>query len=45
MARLRNYEEPETNDDPYDRLADRIVEWSRARDGLVPHQHDTNRSI
>jgi len=45
MARLRNFEEPETDDDPYDRLSDRVVEWSRMQDGPVPRQHDPRRSI
>ena len=45
MARLRNFEEPETDDEPYDRLSDRVVEWSRMQDGPVPRQHDPRRSI
>ena len=30
VARLRDYERPETSDEPFDRVTDRIVEWSRA---------------
>jgi len=44
IARLRNFDEPETNDAPYDRLSDRVVEWSRAH-GPVPRAQDTKRYI
>lgn len=40
LARLRNYETPEVSDEPYDRLADRVVEYSRAQDGPVPRTPD-----
>src|SRR5690348_5721274 len=40
IARLRDYEMPEASDDPYDRLSDRVVEYSRAQDGPVPHTPD-----
>ena len=38
--RLLDAERPETSDEPYDRLTDRIVEWSRAHPEAVPHEHN-----
>jgi hypothetical protein len=38
VGRLLRYEEPETSDVPYDRLTDRVVEWSRAHPEPVPHE-------
>jgi len=32
-AQLLDVEHPATSDEPYDRLTDRIVEWSRAQPG------------
>ena len=40
VDRLLNFEEPETEDDPYDRLTDRLVEWSRAQAGPVAREPD-----
>ena len=40
VTRILKFEEPETADDPYDRLADRVVEWARAHPDPVPHQHN-----
>jgi hypothetical protein len=42
LARLRDFEHPETSDEPYDRLGDRVVEWSQAHNGPVPREHDPN---
>jgi hypothetical protein len=36
-ARVLDEEHPETSDDPYDRLTDRVVEWARAHPDPVPH--------
>jgi hypothetical protein len=36
VARLLDYERPDTSDEPFDRLTDRIVEWSRAHPEPVP---------
>ena len=43
--RLLDYENPETSDLPYDRLTDRIVEWSRAQADPVPRQQDPKLHI
>jgi hypothetical protein len=40
VARVLLYDEPETSDEPFDRLSDRIVEWSRAHPEPVPRAHD-----
>jgi hypothetical protein len=37
VAHLRDYEQSETRDEPFDRLTDRVVEWSRAHPEPVPH--------
>lgn len=38
INRLLDFERPETSDEPYDRLTDRIVEWSRAHPDPVPRE-------
>lgn len=38
--RLRDFEHPATGDEPFDRLTDRIVEWSRAHPDPVPRDRD-----
>jgi hypothetical protein len=38
VDRLLQYEVPETSDEPYDRLADRVVEWSRAHPEPAPRE-------
>jgi hypothetical protein len=40
VGRLLDAELPETSDETYDRLSDRIVEWSRAHPDPVPRVHD-----
>ena len=37
VTRLLDADRPETSDEPYDRLTDRIVEWARAHPDPVPH--------
>lgn len=37
VARLRDYQRPDLSDEPFDRLTDRIVEWSRAHPEPMPH--------
>ena len=37
VGRLLDAEAPEASDEPYDRLADRVVEWARAHADPVPH--------
>jgi len=39
-AQLLDSEHPVSSDDPYDRLTDRIVEWSRAQPGPVPTREE-----
>ena len=39
-AQLLDSEHPVTSDDPYDRLTDRIVEWSRAQPGPLPTRRE-----
>lgn len=40
IERLLEADRPETSDEPYDRLADRMVEWSRAHPEPVPSGHN-----
>ncbi|MFC4144735.1 hypothetical protein ACFO0M_00530 [Micromonospora mangrovi] len=40
VARLLNVDMPETDDAPYDRLTDRVVEWAREHPDPVPHKHN-----
>jgi len=40
VERLLRAEDPDTTGEPHDRLTDRIVEWSRAQPGPVPHAHN-----
>jgi hypothetical protein len=37
-SRLLDHEHPDTGDDLYDRLTNRVVEWSRAHPEPVPHE-------
>lgn len=43
--RLLDFEHPATEDEPFDRLTDRIVEWSRAHPHPVPRDLDTDLHI
>jgi hypothetical protein len=38
VARMMDYLRPETSDEPFDRLTDRVVEWSRAHPEPVPRE-------
>lgn len=40
IERLLDAGRPETSDKPYGRLADRVVEWSRAHPEPVPHEYN-----
>jgi hypothetical protein len=40
VARLLHFDVPETDDEPYDRLTDRVVEWARAHPDPLPHEHN-----
>ena len=40
VTRLLYFEVPETGDEPYDRLTDRVVEWAREHPDPVPHEHN-----
>jgi hypothetical protein len=40
VARLREYEHPASSDELYDRLTERVVEWSRAHPDPVPREPD-----
>jgi hypothetical protein len=40
VARLLYFDAPETGDEPYDRLTDRVVEWARAHPDPVPHERN-----
>lgn len=40
VARLLHFDVPETDDEPHDRLTDRVVEWARAHPDPVPHEHN-----
>lgn len=37
LHRLSRYDYPESSDTPYDRLADRVIEWCRAHPKPLPH--------
>ncbi|MFC8930755.1 hypothetical protein ACFT1A_01690 [Rhodococcus sp. NPDC057135] len=37
LNRLADFEFPETDDEPYDRLSDRIVEWVRVHPEMIPN--------
>lgn len=43
--RLLDFEHPETGDELYDRLIDRVVEWSRAHPEPVPHEPNSGLHI
>ncbi len=45
VDRLLDAEHPETSDETYDRLSDRIVEWSRTHPDPVPRVHDPGLRI
>ena len=45
VGRLLTFEYPETEDGPYDRLTDRLVEWSRQQPGPVPREPDPDLQI
>jgi hypothetical protein len=45
VDRLLDHERPETGDETYDRLSDRVVEWARAHPEPVPHEHDPGLGI
>ena len=42
VARLLDFERPETSDEPYDRLTDRVVEWARAHPKPMPRDHNAS---
>jgi hypothetical protein len=44
-TRLLDYDHPETAGEPYDRLTDRIVEWSRAHPDALPRQRNPRLHI
>jgi hypothetical protein len=41
--RLLDFKRPETDDEPYDRLTDRVVEWARAQ--VEPVRREPNPSL
>jgi hypothetical protein len=45
IARLLDYNYPETSDEPYDRITDHIVEWARAHPRAVPRQPNRRLKI
>jgi hypothetical protein len=40
LGRLKDTANPETSEDPYDRIADRVIEWCLAHPDPVPHAHN-----
>jgi len=40
VARLEDYEHPHCDENLYDRLTDRIVEWSQKHPDPIPHEHN-----
>jgi hypothetical protein len=45
IDRLLDFQEPETSDNPYDRLTDRVVEWSRAHPEPAPRDRNPELQI
>jgi len=45
IEKLMDAEHPITSDEPYDRLTDRIVEWSQSHPDPVSHPHDPELHI
>lgn len=45
LDRLSRYEYPESSDAPYDRLADRVIEWCHAHPEPVPHTRDRDTQL
>ena len=45
VGRLLDFEHPETSDEPYDRLTDRLVEWSCEQPGPVAREPDPDLRI
>ena len=42
LALIANYDYPHTDDDVYDRLTDRVVEWTHAHPDPIRHEHNPN---
>jgi hypothetical protein len=42
LALIANYDYPQTGDDIYDRLTDRVVEWTHAHPDPIRHEHNPN---
>ena len=40
ITRIRNYKDPYTEDDLYDRVVDHIVEWCRRNESPIPRPHN-----
>jgi hypothetical protein len=40
LDRLADFEHPLTDDEPFDRITYRVVDWYRAQPKPVPHKHD-----
>lgn len=40
IRRIKEYTSPETNDEMWDRLSDRIMEWYLNNKEPIPHQHN-----
>ncbi len=40
LALIANYDYPHTSDDVYDRLTDRVVEWTHAHPDPIRHEHN-----
>jgi hypothetical protein len=40
VERLLDYKHPDTEDDVYDRLSERVVDWCRAHPEPVPHKRN-----
>ncbi|CAN5196924.1 hypothetical protein BH23ACT9_BH23ACT9_00260 [soil metagenome] len=43
--RLLDFEHPEVDDAPYDRLCDRVVEWARAHPDPIPHTRNPELTL
>jgi hypothetical protein len=42
LALIANYDYPHTSDDVYDRLTDRVVEWTHGHPDPIRHEHNPN---
>jgi len=45
LKQISNYEYPETSDEPYDRLTDRAIEWTKSQSEVLVHDYNPRLPI